>query len=63
MNFLNKIKAFLLTLLCDHKFNEVIKYFLLFGGRKLTSKQEFITVFMVTSKVCCLSFKNAMKCG
>ena len=60
MKFQNKIKAFLLTLLCDHKFNKVIKYFLLFGGKKLTLKQEFITVFMVTSTDCCLSFKNAM---
>ena len=56
MNFQNKIKAFLLTLLHDHKFNELIKYFLLFGWKKLTLKQEFITVFMVTSKVCCSSF-------
>ena len=44
MNFQNKIKAFLLTLLRDQKFNEVMKYFLLFGGEKLTLKQEFITV-------------------
>ena len=54
MNFQNKIKAFLLTLLCDHKFNEVIKYSLLFGGTRIQY------CFMVTSTVSCLSFTNAM---
>ena len=43
------MKAFLLTLLCDHKLNEVIKYFLLFAGKrnyhqnkKLCSVQKFV---------------------
>ena len=45
MTFLNKIKPFLLSLLSDHKFNEVIQYFLLCCGKnKLTSKQEFNSV-------------------
>ena len=60
MNFQNKIKSFLLTLLLhDYKFNEVIKYFLLFCGKKNIIKINFC--FMVSSKVCCLSFKNAIK--
>ena len=60
MNFQNKIKAFLQTLLRDHKLNEVIKYFLLFDGKKIDIKARIHYCFMVTSTVYCLSFKNAM---
>ena len=49
MNFQNKIKALLLTLLRGHKFNEVIKYFLLFGGKKIDIKTKIHYCFMVTS--------------
>ena len=31
------------------------------AGKKLTSKQEFIIVFIVNPTISCLSFKNAMK--
>ena len=61
MNFQNKIKAFLVTLLRDHKCNEVIKYFLLWSENKIDIKTRIhYCVFMVTSTVCCLNYKNAM---
>ena len=37
MNFQNKIKVFLITLLRNHRFNEVIIFFSLWQEKKLTS--------------------------
>ena len=50
MNFQNKRKSFLLTLLPDHKLKKVVKYFHLLGGKEIDKKKRIHLRSMLSSK-------------